>query len=416
MTTAATALIIGPRADLLWSLTVNVFPLLTLHPIADSRHRWVALLIAAPEPTASADLLAALAHWLGPLELRAAVGALPLVLPELAPENIAAESVAALGSGPLLLRATVSGAIGESELAAMAAACGSEARLLLCGTPRPLPLPAAVQGWTLDLGRHAADGAPPGGKGPHLALHVASGVAAQQALATGWTWLCGNYPHEAQAVPARGGSGRSVMLKLLSQITLDADDSEIEKTLKQDPNLSFQLLRLVNSAGMSGRAHITSFRQAITTLGRRQLQRWLQLLLYAQQADGPPNPLLPVAAWRAGLMEALTAAAGLDTGMQDLAFMTGMFSRLDVLFGQSLTEVLTPLGLQAPVTQALLERSGPLAPAFTLVEATEAVLDAGTDAGAGLRAALAASGLDGEAWARAQARAMQWALKICREL
>ena len=161
---------------------------------------------------------------------------------------------------------------------------------------------------------------------------------------------------------------------------------------------------------------ITSYRQAIATLDRRQLQRCLQQLLYAQQGDGPANPLLPVAAWRAGLMEALATGQGLDSGSQDSAFMVGMFSRLDLLFAQPLSGVLGSLGLEARITDALVGRSGPFAPMLALVEATEGVLSSAPDAGPALSAAQQALGIDNLAWAKAQGKAMQWALQICREL
>ena len=86
-------------------------------------------------------------------------------------------------------------------------------------------------------------------------------------------------------------------MTMLALLARDADSRELEAQLKQDPGLSYHLLKLVNSAAFSSGTHIASFGQAISRIGRRQLQRWLQLLLYARQhPDGPPNLLLPIAA------------------------------------------------------------------------------------------------------------------------
>ena len=98
--------------------------------------------------------------------------------------------------------------------------------------------------------------------------------------------------------------------------------------------MSFHLLKLVNSAAFAVNTAITGYAQAIAVLGRRQLQRWLQLLLYARGgADGLPNLLLPLAALRAGQLEMLCKRDGGDRDEQDLAFMTGAFSLLDRLLG-----------------------------------------------------------------------------------
>ncbi|MFC3374315.1 hypothetical protein ACFOLJ_00030 [Rugamonas sp. CCM 8940] len=54
-------------------------------------------------------------------------------------------------------------------------------------------------------------------------------------------------------------------------------------------------------------------------------------------------------------------AQGGDRDAQDLAFVTGVFSLLDVLLGMPMTEIVAALSLDLDVMAALLERSGPLA-------------------------------------------------------
>jgi len=97
-------------------------------------------------------------------------------------------------------------------------------------------------------------------------------------------------------------------------------------------------------------------------LGQRQLQRWLQLLLFTQGADGVVGqPLLTLAAGRGKLMELMMAhLAPQQREQADQAFMVGVLSLLDALFGAPLPELLAELNLADPVRVALLTHQGTL--------------------------------------------------------
>lgn len=213
----------------------------------------------------------------------------------------------------------------------------------------------------------------------------------------------------AATQPAPCGPGATVLLKLLGQLTSDADTRQIENTLKKDPQLSVQLLRLVNSVAFAPTARIGSLAQAINLLGRRQLQRWLQLLMFAnKKSAGQSNPLLAQAALRAALIENLFKVAPVEGVSQDEAFMVGMFSLLDKLFGQPLETILAPLLLTDQVSSAVLHHGGRLGGLLLLAEAAET----GADPAA---TALATLNIDTADWAKAQIAALQWALKVSEE-
>lgn len=155
---------------------------------------------------------------------------------------------------------------------------------------------------------------------------------------------------------------RQKMLRLLSLITQDADTRELELIFRQETKLAYSLLRLVNSAAMAPRTPITSFMQAINLLGRRQLERWLQLLIYADPDNGHlPNPLLYKAAVRGRMMELLITqlrAGGEPEINGDAAFMTGCFSLLDALLNLSMSDILMQLPLPKQINDILLHYSG----------------------------------------------------------
>ncbi len=155
---------------------------------------------------------------------------------------------------------------------------------------------------------------------------------------------------------------RQKMLRLLSLISQDADTRELEAIFRQETKLAYSLLRLVNAAAMAPRTPVTSFTQAINLLGRRQLERWVQLLIYADPDNGHlPNPLLYKAAVRGRLMELLIPQLDSPRAQEitgDAAFMIGCFSLLDALLNLSMSEVVMQLPLPQQINEILLHYSG----------------------------------------------------------
>ena len=243
--------------------------------------------------------------------------------------------------------------------------------------------------------------------GPHLAHGVNNAARHAQCARVGYEWFSGDYPlNPAPNANPHDGSSRKRLMTLLGLLARDAETREIEALLKQDPALSYHLLKLANSAAFAHSTPIASFGQAISVLGRRQLQRWLQLLLYArQQADGLPNPLLPIAAMRAAQLEALCKLTGGGRDEQDLAFMTGVFSLLDLLFGISMQEIVGALNLPAVASDALLHRSGEFGELLAMIEAKRVDADM-----------LARADIEPFKWWGTQLQAYHWAIQVSRNL
>lgn len=209
---------------------------------------------------------------------------------------------------------------------------------------------------------------------------------------------------------SRADMTRIKLLEMLALIAQDADTGAIEEIFRQEPKLSYSLLRLVNSAAIAPRSPITSFSQAINLLGRRQLQRWLQLLVYADPNNGQhPNPLLQMAAARGRMLELLAPALDPQPAvdnLEDAAFMIGAFSLLDVLLNMSMNEILQQLPLAEPVHKALAEQAGPLG---KLLQAIRAADSRDLKAAA---SALEQCQINGEKSLDAQLAAYSWAGRI----
>lgn len=143
---------------------------------------------------------------------------------------------------------------------------------------------------------------------------------------------------------------------LFNKLQGDADLEEVELAIKKDATLGYNLLRLINSAGLGLRTKITSIRQAVMLLGNDRLQRWAAVLM-TSGVDGKPSLVGNMAVVRAKLMEQL-AERNFSPEEREEAFLIGLFSLLDRMLGCPMAEALTLLKLDTPITEALLNGSG----------------------------------------------------------
>lgn len=170
----------------------------------------------------------------------------------------------------------------------------------------------------------------------------------------------------------RADPSQLALIQLLGLVLKDADTQQIEQIFKQHPNLTYNLVRLVNSVASGVHRSITSVSQALMVLGRTQLQRWLQLLLFTLQSNSPyPSPLLLLAATRGKMMELLAAKQQRNVEFCDEAFMVGILSLIDSLIDKPLADIVSELSLGEHLAEALLRRQGKLGTLLQLVESVE---------------------------------------------
>lgn len=380
------------------------FPLVGYQAVSNAQHEWVALAFDfSPE---TEDTLQAALTLLNYPDMLEALAPLDCIIPLPDPRKLEASHLSSLPPQRVILRVTAEACQDEAVQKKCAALNEAGYRVMVDGVAGAAATKAGARALMFDcsivLPPMLALVAQPG---PHVARRVDSEARLAECRAAGFSWFMGEFAHHPAPDSNSGdGTSRKRLLALLGLLARDADSRELETLLKQDPALSYHLLKLVNSAAFALSSPIHSFGQAINVLGRRQLQRWLQLLLYArQQDDGMANPLLPLAAVRAAQMEALSKARGDGRDQQDMAFVAGVFSLLDVLLGMPMTEIVNALSLDLDVVMALLDRAGPLGVLLQLAEHGDA-------------AALAAAGVERETYWQGQLQAYRWAIQVSRNL
>ena len=208
---------------------------------------------------------------------------------------------------------------------------------------------------------------------PPFACNAVQSLAeAETAFAAGATAVIG-WP--VDGVASKGDSSASnpsfeVIGRLLAMVNGDADAEALEKVFKQDPSLSFRLLRYLNSAACGLRVEVQSIQHAVMMIGMKRLQKWLALLLATAARDPDLKPLMFASLRRGLLLESLVGEV-IGPDAKDEAFILGVFSLLDKLFGEPFESLFERLQIPESVYDALVGRTGQYMPYLRLAEVLE---------------------------------------------
>jgi len=160
------------------------------------------------------------------------------------------------------------------------------------------------------------------------------------------------------------------VLNILNTVSQDGEINQIEAGFKKDTALSFKLLRYINSVGFGLSCEIQSINHALTILGRKQLYRWLTLLMVTAGENSTPPALMKTSITRGRLTE-LLGESYFEKHDRDNLFIVGVFSLLDSILKMPMETVLDKIQLPETVSEALLTRSGIYGPFLQLTEACE---------------------------------------------
>ena len=149
----------------------------------------------------------------------------------------------------------------------------------------------------------------------------------------------------------RLAENRTAVLQLVAAVNNpNATVPEIISTIKQDPSLSYKLLRLVNSAAFRRSSEIESIHMAVMLVGIGRIKAWATLLALSD-LDDKPVALRQISLQRARFCELL--APHLEPGAEEIYFTVGLFSCLDAYFDQPMDVLLTRLPLDPRIREAL---------------------------------------------------------------
>jgi len=162
-------------------------------------------------------------------------------------------------------------------------------------------------------------------------------------------------------------------LQLLKSVYDHSEVDLLDSQFKQQPELSVNLIKYLNSAHFALRTQITSIKHAISLLGYDNLKRWLLILAYANKQGElvEQSPLLNNAIHRGTFFEEITKFMKLDKSVSDKAYLMGLISHLDALYKVSIQSILDQMPIDAEISKALLNKEGTLGELLSLAEAVE---------------------------------------------
>jgi EAL and modified HD-GYP domain-containing signal transduction protein len=164
-----------------------------------------------------------------------------------------------------------------------------------------------------------------------------------------------------------------ILIDLFNGLAKEEELYVLEKLFKKSPQLDIKLLTFINSAGFYLMEKVTSIRQTMMLLGYKNLQKWVSLMLFAQDMeDFRSNPLLERAAIRGLMMESIVKKNTSSRSIGDSAFMVGILSLTHVLLGITQGELVSKLNLAGDIQNALIDKEGILGLALLIAEKLEA--------------------------------------------
>ena len=165
------------------------------------------------------------------------------------------------------------------------------------------------------------------------------------------------------------------VLKLYNLLMQDVNIDEITTEFENNPEITVQLLQFINSAAFSFRKKISSIHHVLVLLGRIPLSQWLMLLIYSKSISKVQqhSPLMMMVLNRTFLMKNILKEIEPDVGSNMLgeAYLVGVLSLMDTLFGMQIEDILQRIDISDPVKDAILNDAGELGEIYAVVRATE---------------------------------------------
>ncbi|WP_247664831.1 HDOD domain-containing protein [Pseudoalteromonas sp. MMG010] len=144
---------------------------------------------------------------------------------------------------------------------------------------------------------------------------------------------------------------------------------EIHQKVSRDISVTARILKLANARLGKNNLVITSIPQAVVFLGEDAIRQFVRILAISELGSNKPVELTKLALTRAKLLSLLL---GDDHNLSQQGYLVGLLSLLDAMLDLDLEMIVSELGLDKRIANALLLSQGKLGECLALVRAIEA--------------------------------------------
>ncbi|TCI57560.1 HDOD domain-containing protein [Exiguobacterium sp. SH1S21] len=164
---------------------------------------------------------------------------------------------------------------------------------------------------------------------------------------------------------------RNTLVEVLKELDKpEPNFRRIAGQIERSVDLSYKMLRSVNTVYQKGRTTIQSIEQAVARIGLDEMRRWSYLMLLREMQTSESKELIKQSVIRGKMMELIADETIPGVAPFD-AFITGIFSSLDVILDETMQTLIAELPVEPIVKDALLGKPNKLHELLESVKAYE---------------------------------------------
>lgn len=164
-------------------------------------------------------------------------------------------------------------------------------------------------------------------------------------------------------------TAKSQYLQMLQELKRPEPSYQVlAEIIERDAQLAYRMMRIIGSR--SGDDLIYSIKKALTYMGLKELERWVNILMIQDLGGEKPKELMRLSLVRTKFLERLAHHSPFKR-IKHEASMLGLFSTIDAMLDQDMIDAMKDVPLPKSVVSALTESSGELYPIFELMKMYE---------------------------------------------